>query len=118
LTAHDPKRKTSFVFEFQMLADHGLVRQLLARQILVHNALFDLQILLAAGFEPADVVDTTQLAAIALPPDSNSYGGEGEPQLIRLKYALWSVAGRPRRACWMPDTEEFPAERAVVHLLL
>ena len=28
--------------------------------------------------------------------------------------AVWSVAGRPRRACWMPDTED----GAVVHLLL
>jgi DNA polymerase I len=92
IQVYDPRRRTSFVLEFQMLVDQGLVPQLLARRCLVHNALFDLQMLLAAGFEPPDVIDTTQLAAIALGPGEHSYG-DGEPQWIGLRWVADQVLG-------------------------
>jgi DNA polymerase I len=90
LQVYDPRRRTSFLFEWQMLVEQGLVQQVLPRQCVVHNALFDLQMLAAAGIEPLDVIDTTQLAAIALGPGERSYG-EGEPQLIGLKWVAEQV---------------------------
>jgi DNA polymerase I len=90
LQVYDPRRKTTFVFEWRMLVDHGLVQQLLARQVLVHNALFDLQMLLAEGIEPPDVVDITQLAVLALGPGERGRD-DGEPQLISLKYVAEQV---------------------------
>jgi DNA polymerase-1 len=69
-----------------------LLHRLMGRQVLVHNALFDLQMLHGRGIEPPpNVVDATQLAALTLPPDRHSYAGEGEPQLIRLKYVAEQV---------------------------
>jgi DNA polymerase-1 len=90
---HSPKRRVSYVFEFEMLVGAGLIGRLLDRQLIFHNALFDTQMVAAAGFEPAVVVDTTQLAAVALPPDPKSYGGDGEPQLIRLAYVAEQTLG-------------------------
>jgi DNA polymerase I len=50
--------------------------------------------LISAGAEPTNVVDTTQLAALALPPDPSGHGGgEGEPQLIRLAYVVEQTLG-------------------------
>jgi hypothetical protein len=88
---YDPKRRTSFVIEWQAL-DPELLRQLMGRQVLIHNALFDLQ-MLARGVEPPNVIDTTQLAALALGPGKRSHG-EGEPQ---ANAAIPVIARMPMR---------------------